>query len=143
MKKFISVSVSLGLLLSALSLMFVVSCGKADSADNDIYTETVADYTLEGEDKELFYFKINFIAEEGEGVDGGEFGGKPFKNRPIEAHTVEYVNEVKQSKGYKPGIKPLKHQKRRIKYEKKYPYMFKFLEDSKYQDEQGNIVELK
>lgn len=110
---------------------------------NSIYAETVADYTWEGEDKELFYFTVNFIAEEGEGVDGGETGGKPFKNRPIEVHTVDHINQVKKRKGYKPGMKPLKHQKIRIKYEKTYPYMFSFLEHFKYQDEQGNIVELE
>lgn len=126
-----------GLALAVFSLISLTSC-----EDKDIYAETVADYTLEGEDETCFYFKINFIAEEGEGTDGGEFGGKPFKNRSIEAHTVEYRKDVEQRKGYKPGVKPLKHQKIRIKYEKKYPYMFGFLEDSKYQDEQGQIVKL-
>ena len=76
-------------------------------------------------------------------MDGGEFGGKPFKNRPVEVYTVNHVNEVKQRKGYKPGMKPLKHQKIKIKYEKTYPYNFVFLECFKYQDKQGNIVELK
>lgn len=101
----------------------------------------MADLTWGDEDEKLFYYTVNFIAEEGKGVDGGETGGKPFKNRPIEVHTVEHINEVKRRKGYKPGMNPLKHQK--IKYEKTYPYMFGFLEHFKYQDEQGNIVELK
>jgi len=131
--------------LSALSLLFVVSCGKEDSAKNSIYAETLADCTWEGEDEKLFHFKINFIAEEGEGIygEGEDWGGEPFKNRPIEVYTVNYVNEVKRRKGYKLGMKPLKHQKIKIKYEKTYPYNFVFLEPFKYQDEQGNIVELK
>ncbi len=151
--------------ISALSLMFVVSCGKnesekdnhqktktvADSSEekskinekNSIYAETIADLTWGDEDETLFYYTVNFIAEEGEGVDGGEFGGKPFKNRPVEVYTVDHVNELKKRKGYKPGMKPLKHQKIKIEYEKTYPYNFGFLEHFNYQDEQGNIVELK
>ena len=127
-----------GLALAVFSLISLTSC-----EDKDIYAETIADLTWGDEDETLFYYTVNFIAEEGEGVDGGEFGGKPFKNRSIEAHTVEYRKDVEQRKGYKPGVKPLKHQKIKIEYEKTYPYNFGFLEHFKYQDEQGNIVELK
>ncbi|MBO7642298.1 MAG: hypothetical protein J6S86_04010 [Alphaproteobacteria bacterium] len=128
------------LAMAVFSLISLTSCD-----DSNIYAKTIADCTWEGGDEAVFYFKINFIAEEGEGIygEGEDWGGEPFKNRPIELHTVNHVSELKKRKGYKPGMKPLKHQKIKIKYEKKYPYMVGFLEYFKYQDEQGNIVELK
>lgn len=133
--------------LSALPLLFMISCSKEESnKENSIYAETMADCICEegNEDNEKCWdFTVKFIAEEGEGIDGGETGGKPFKNRPIEIHTVDFVSQLKQYKGYKPGMKPLKYQKIKIKYEKTYPYNVGFLERFKYQDEQGNIVELK
>ena len=124
--------------LSALSLLFVVSCD-----DSSIYAETVADCTLEEvlESENFWSFQINFIAEEGseESLAGD---GKSMKNRPIESHYAVFFENLKRRKGYKPGIKPLKHQKIKIKYEKDEPIMFYLLESLKYQDEQGNIVEL-
>ena len=64
------------------------------------------------------------------------------KNRLIESHGTIVLDKVKQKKGYKPGIKPVKHQKIKVKYEKEEPIMFYPLENLKYQDDQGQIIEL-
>jgi hypothetical protein len=171
--------------LSALSLLFVVSCGKDDSKKtdrkdsssqsecpdcekrhthdeaeakanpdeikapattekNDIYAETVADYTYEETEvdgEKIWAFTVSFIAEEGseESIAGD---GKSMKNHPIESHFIMRLEDIEEKKGYKPGIKPLKHQKIKIKYEKDEPIMFYPLENLKYQDEQGQIIEL-
>ena len=142
--------------LAIFALIFVVSCGKKDSKDTDktksaartstknsIYAETTADYTWEGEfgegNEKLWNFEIKFIAEEGEGRTAN---GKSFKNLPIKSHYGILLENVKLAKGYKPGVKPIKHQKIKIKYEKEEPIFFSRLESFKCQDEQGNIVEL-
>ena len=153
---FIKISHKGAAALSALSLLFIVSCGKDDSKKDNpektesvasastkdsIHAETVADYTWEGEfgegDEKLWNFEIKFIAEEGEGQTAD---GESFKNLPIKSHYGIFLEDIKQKKGYKPGIKPLKHQKIRIRYEKEEPIMFYSLENLKYQDEQGNVI---
>ena len=55
----------------------------------------------------LWGYEINFIAEEGEGQIAG---GKSFKNLPIESYYGVFLEDIKQKKGYKSGIRPLKHQ---------------------------------
>ena len=163
---FIKISHKGAFALSVLSLLFVISCEKDDSKkdnpektaavedsstektevveEDSAYAETVADYTWEGEfgegDEKLWNFEIKFIAEEGEGQTAD---GESFKNLPIKSHYGIFFEDIKQKKGYKPGIKPLKHQKIRIRYEKEEPIMFYSLENLKYQDEQGNVIELK
>ncbi len=111
-----------------------------DGVDS-IYAETMADYEWEDEydDDTFLYFTIKFIAEEGEGL---AVDGKPMKNRLIESYSTVVLEKIKQKEGYQPGITPLKHQKIRIKYEKKEPIMFFPLENLKYQDEQGQIFDL-
>jgi len=127
----------IGAAVATFSLIFLISC---ENEKNSIYAETVADYEWEDENDDTFLnFTIKFVAEEGEGIAAD---GKPMKNRLIESHGTVIREKIKQKKSYKPGIKPLKHQKIRIKYEKKEPIMFYPLESLKYQDEQGQIIEL-
>ena len=52
------------------------------------------------------------------------------------------IKNVKQAKGYKLGIEPLKHQKIKIRYEKEEPAMFSRLESFKCKDTEGNIIEM-
>jgi len=142
--------------LSVFSL-FLVSCdnkeqknsSKTESAastkKDDGYAETVADYICEDAeiDGEKFWaFTINFIAEEGS-EESIATDGKSMKNRPIESHFIMRLEDIEKKKGYKPGIKPLKHQKIKIRYEKEEPVMFYPLENLKYQDKQGNVIELE
>ena len=128
--------------IDVFSLISLTFCD--DSNNKSIYAETIADYTWEEEveDDSFWSFQINFIAEEGleESIAND---GKTMKNHPIESHYAVFFDNLKRRKGYKPGIKPLKHQKIKIKYEKDEPIMFYPIENLKYQDEQGNIVELK
>ncbi len=143
--------------LSAFSLLFIVSCSKEETKKdqktetptqtstekNSIFAETVADYVWEGEfgedDEKLWSFEIKFIPEEAEGKRSD---GTPFKNLPITSHYGVLLKNVKQAKGYKPGIEPLKHQKIKIRYEKEEPAMFSRLESFKCKDTEGNIIEM-
>ena len=151
--------------LSALSLLFVVSCEKdnskkdnpkktetvADSSEekskinkkHSIYAEAIADYEwdeIEVDGEKMWSFSISFIPKESEGKRAD---GKRVKDHPIRSFYSILLSVIEQRvKKYKPGIKPLKHQKIKVKYEKDEPIMFSRLESFKCQDEQGNIVEL-
>ena len=111
-----------------------------ESNENDIHAETMADYTWNGEygddDEMLWCFTIHFVAE------GETVGGRLSKNRLIKSNYAVPLAVVKQLENYKSGVKPLKHQKIRIKYEKEEPIMFGRLENFKCRDEQGRIIEL-
>lgn len=113
-----------------------------NNGDN-IYAETVADYTWEGENSskkgKFWSFVINFIAEESE---ENALSGDSAKNHLVEVRYLIPLVRVEKVKGYKPGVKPLQHQKIRIKYEKEEPIMFGRLDKFKCRDEQGQIVEL-
>ncbi len=115
-------------------LFFTISC-----EDDSIYAETVADYIfkeVEEYDEKYWDFTIKFIAEEGEGESPA---GKSFKNFPVEVHYPIFLSDIKS---HKTGVKPLDHQKIKIKYEKKWPMMFGKLEKIKGRDEQGHTVEM-
>ena len=64
----------------------------------------------------MWSFSISFIHKESEGE---RVAGKRFKDHPIESFYSVPLSEIEQRvKGYKPGIKPLKHQKIKIRKRK-------------------------
>ena len=116
---------------------------KISLEENNIYAEAVADYTWKGEGNskngKFWSFVINFIAEEvEENASSGEFS----ESHMIELRYLVPLRRLEKINGYKSGIKPLEHQKIKIKYEKEEPIMFSRLESLKCQDGQGQIVEL-
>ena len=61
----------------------------------------------------MWSFSISFIHRESEGE---RVAGKRFKDHPIESFCSVPLSEIEQRvKGYKPGIKPLKHQKKQTR----------------------------
>ncbi len=102
--------------------------------------ETVADLTWNELDNGDWSFTVKFIAKEG---SSATTEGKPFKNMPITIYYRFPIDQIKTKSGYKPEIKPIKHQKIKIEYFKNEPgLVYNGLENIKYQDEHGQIVEL-
>ncbi len=119
--------------LSLSDLMF-----EKNNAENT--AETVADFTWNELDNNDWHFTVEFIAKEG---TSATTNGKPFKNMPITIYHRLSIDQAKAKSGYKPGIKPIKHQKIKIKYLKNEPgLIFNRLENIKCIDKHGQIVEL-
>ena len=117
--------------LSLSDLMF-------EENNDENVAETTADFTWNELDNGDWHFTVEFIAKEGSSVTS-----QSFKNMPITLYYRLPIDEVKTKSGYKPGIKPLKHQKIKIKYLKNEPGLIcNELESIKCRDENGKIVKL-
>ena len=119
--------------------MRTVTLTLSDLTSNNIAT-TIADFTWNELDNGDWRFTIEFIAKEGTSVTTDN---RPFRNMPITIYYNLPIDQVKTKVGYKPGIKPLKHQKIKVEYLKDEPgLMCKRLGNIKCRDEHGKIVEL-
>ncbi len=119
--------------------MQTITLTLSDLMSNEI-AETTADFTWNELDNGDWHFTVEFIAKEG---TSAVTDSKPFKNLPITIYYRLPIDQVKAKKGYKPGVKPIKHQKIKIEYLKNEPGLtYNRLGNIKCKDNSGLTIEL-